>query len=322
MDATWDLAPDLSAYIEAVHQLSSLGAVVTHAAHGTSRQGFEAEWRGINLSTADGDLISRFELFDDADLDAALAKFEELSRPAPQLENAASRVYGRLWTYFTAHDWVAVAETLADDMSNDDRRRAANAGIRHGPDALIADMRMSVDLGLTNATFSVIATRGHRLILTRAHYTSRNAFQLDGLDLIEIDADDRVAAVVSFDPDDIDAAFAELDARYLAGEAAAHAHTWSVIANAYNLFNRRELFPTTPDWVNVDHRRGTSVAPDDLKAFIRASWGTRRTPAYTSRLCTGSLSSERSRPAPRTGRRKMASKLSGGRSGLRPSTAR
>ena len=33
--------------------------------------------------------------------------------------------------------------------------------------------------------------------------------------------------------DDIDAAFEELDARYLAGEAAAHAHTWSVIAEAY-----------------------------------------------------------------------------------------
>ena len=42
-----------------------------------------------------------------------------------------------------------------------------------------------------------------------------------------------------FDPDDIDAAFEELDARYLAGEAAAHAHTWSVIAGAYAAFNRQ-----------------------------------------------------------------------------------
>ena len=41
-----------------------------------------------------------------------------------------------------------------------------------------------------------------------------------------------------FDPDDIDAAFAELDARYLAGEAAAHAHTWSAIAKAYAALNR------------------------------------------------------------------------------------
>ena len=63
-----------------------------------------------------------------------------------------------------------------------------------------------------------------------------------------------------FDPDDIDAAFEELDARYLAGEAAAHAHTWSVIAQAYAALNRRELAATTPDWVNIDHRRGVAFA--------------------------------------------------------------
>ena len=41
------------------------------------------------------------------------------------------------------------------------------------------------------------------------------------------------SASVSFDLDNIDAAIAELDARYLAGEAAAHAHTWLVITRAY-----------------------------------------------------------------------------------------
>ncbi len=46
----------------------------------------------INLLTVEGDLINRCELFDEADLDAALARFDELSRPAPQLENAASQV--------------------------------------------------------------------------------------------------------------------------------------------------------------------------------------------------------------------------------------
>ena len=36
---------DLNIYIEAVHRLSDLGAVVTHAARGTSQEGFDAEWR-------------------------------------------------------------------------------------------------------------------------------------------------------------------------------------------------------------------------------------------------------------------------------------
>ena len=46
------------------------------------------------------------------------------------------------------------------------------------------------------------------------------AFRTDVLRIVETDAEGRLAARVAFDPDDLDAAFAELDARYLAGEAA------------------------------------------------------------------------------------------------------
>ena len=103
--------PDVNIHIEAVHRLSNLGAVVTHSAHGTSQEGFDAEWRMIDLLTVDGDLINRCELFDEEDIDAALARFDELSRPAPRLENAASQVYERFWTCFAARDWAAMAET-------------------------------------------------------------------------------------------------------------------------------------------------------------------------------------------------------------------
>ena len=94
---------------------------------------------------------------------------------------------------------------------------------------------------------------------SRAATSGPRPFYTDVLGIVEIDADNRIAARVVFDPDDIDAAFEELDARYLAGEAAAHAHTWSVIAQAYAAFNRRELPATTPDCVNIDHRRGTAI---------------------------------------------------------------
>ena len=90
-----------------------------------------------------------------------------------------------------------------------------------------------------------------------------------------------------FDPDDVDAAFAELDARYLAGEAAAHSHTWSVIAQAYAALNRHEFPATTPDWVNIDHRRGITFAPGDLMQYIRAAWDVTPQSASTSRPCIG-----------------------------------
>ena len=79
-------------------------------------------------------------------------------------------------------------------------------------------------------------------------------------------------ARIVFDPDDIDSAFDQLDARYLAGEAAAHSHTWSVIARAYAAFNRRELPATTPDWANIDRRRGAGFAPGDAIPYVRAAW--------------------------------------------------
>ena len=48
--ATWDLTPDASIYVEAVHRLTQLGAVVTHVVHGTSQEGFDAEWRQIAIA--------------------------------------------------------------------------------------------------------------------------------------------------------------------------------------------------------------------------------------------------------------------------------
>ena len=108
-----DLTPDASIYIEAVHRLTDLGAVVTWAANGTSQEGFDAEWRVISLSAVEGDLISRVELFDESELDVALARFEQLGRQTPRLENAASRAYEPLWTYFAARDWDAIADTVA-----------------------------------------------------------------------------------------------------------------------------------------------------------------------------------------------------------------
>ncbi len=185
-----------------------------------------------DFSRSKGTRPSRGELFDEADLDAAIARFEELSRPAPRLENAASRAYERFWTYFVARDWTALTEVLPDNFSLDDRRRTVNAGVRHGRDAEIANLRAIAEMGITTVTPTVIATRGERLALNRVDLSDRDGpgdLYTEVLAVMEM-ADERLVAVVLFDLDDIDAAFEELDARYLAGEAADYSHTWSVIA--------------------------------------------------------------------------------------------
>ena len=122
----------------------------------------------------EGDQISRCEIFDEADIDAAIARFEELQPQAPRLENAASRVYERFLACFLARDWDAMTEMLADDVFHDDRRRVVSAGVRQGRDATIANMRASADLGVSTITPIVIATRGGRLTLTREPFLGRD----------------------------------------------------------------------------------------------------------------------------------------------------
>ena len=272
--ATYDVAPNLKGHIEAVHRLSNFGVVITEVMTGTSQEGFDAEWREIGLFAFNGDLVCRFELFDETELDAALATFDELDRPAPRLENVASRAADRLLTQFAGRDWTAIAETFADNFSSDDRRRVVGAGVRHGRDAEVADLRSIADVGNTNVTSTPIATRGERLVLTHGRLWFRDegpeAFFSESLSIVEVNTDERIVALVSFDLEDIDAAFEELEARYLAGEAAPYQHTWSAIAGIYAAFNRQELSPTTPDWVNIDHRRGIAFAPGDMTAYIRA----------------------------------------------------
>ena len=269
--AGWDLGQTIHTHIEVVHRLSTLGAVFTHAAQGRSREGFDAEWRGVSLVTVNDDLVSRSEVFDETDVGAAIARFEQLDRPVPRLANAAARVFEHVWSHFTTRHWDAMAQTVADNYVGIDHRRVVSAETQHGRDEVIRDLQAAAEVGFRISMVDVIAIRGERLVLARSRATGRDsdAIQNDALNVVEVDADSRIAKVVSYDLEDIDAAIAQLDTRYLVGEAAAHGRTWSVITGAYAALNRHEHPATTHDWVNIDHRRGISFAPGHVVCIAR-----------------------------------------------------
>ena len=273
--ATYDVAPNLKGHIEAVHRLSNFGAVVTEVMTGTSQEGFDAEWREIGLFAFDGDLVCRFELFDEADLDAALARFDELDRPA-LLDNAATRTWARSVDAFNRRDMDNYLALMTTDGRLEDRRKGLRA-LLDGPARRKAIQELFAPPEGWRLSMEPIAIRGSRLLLTRDCWRDTDApdqpVTVEVLTVMEVNDDGLIHDTVSFDPDDINAAFEELDARYLAGEAAAHSHTWSVIAQAYAALNRRKLPPAKADWVNVDHRRGIAFAPGDMTAYIRAGMG-------------------------------------------------
>jgi hypothetical protein len=274
-DKLWELVPDARYRAAAVHALDAHGAVINLVIEGTNVHGNELQWSAIDVITfVSGE--TRLEVYEENDLDAALARFEELRPRERRLENAASRVDERFWKSFAARDWDATAVMLADNHYSDDRRRVIGAGIREGRDAVIDEMRaVAAEFGLMKTESVVIATRGGHLALRRARYTGRDqrpeAFHIDVLRIVEIDADARIVAHVMFDPDDIDAAFEELDARYLAGEAAPYVRVWQSTIDVLGEANRHEAGPILGSLTYVDHRR-VSFGSGDFGRAVEELW--------------------------------------------------
>ena len=221
--------------------------------------------------TVEGDLISRCEVFDEADIDAALARFD---RTAPRRggwktrqakrasaswrtsRQATGTPWRRCWpTTFPVTIAVGWWARESDMVEMPKSRTCGRSPTR--------DHERDVDRHSDPRG----APCPHPCPLLVPRSRARGISQRDARHR----RDQRRRAdrgAVSFDLDDIDAAFAELDARYLAGEAAAHANTWSVITRAYAAVNRHELPATTPEWVNIDHRRGIAFAPGDAVRIL------------------------------------------------------
>ncbi len=132
MRAIWDLTPDISIYMEAVHRLSDLGAVVTAG-------GVWDLARGLRRRVADDRPFhgrrrpdQPLEIFDEADLDAALARFDELERPTPSFENAATRTWARAADAFNRRDVDSFLALMTADGQLEDRRKGLRA-VHEGP---------------------------------------------------------------------------------------------------------------------------------------------------------------------------------------------
>ena len=182
----------------------------------------------------------------------------------------------RFLGYFASQQWDAMADMLADGFYGDDRRPVVGSGVRSGRDAQIADLQAIAELWNAEAMSTVIATRGRRLAFMRLEFLGgdpgHQAFVTEVLCIVEVNSSGQTAAWVVFGPDDLEAAFAELDARFVAGEAADHALTWSVITGCFAALSRHELPLTTADLVDIDHRRGAAFAPGELIRYLRAGW--------------------------------------------------
>jgi hypothetical protein len=218
---------------DAVLALEPEALLVRRTWLGTDRRG-GGSYENVNLVLfifgADG-RVARGEAFDVDDEVEALARFDELVRNArsdlspPTSANAAARAAQRLLDAHRALDIERAAQTLAPGFHNIDRRRMLQTD--RDREQFIESFRWVFQkVSRFDPATRLLATRGDRLALFHARWVftepGGGPSEIEFLQIWETDASGRIAGGVGFDPDDIDAAYAELEARYTALGAVRH----------------------------------------------------------------------------------------------------
>ena len=112
------------------------------------------------------------------------------------------------------------------------------------------------------------------------------------LEVVEVNADGRALTHIAFDIDDFDAAVAELDARYLAGEGPPMPARGRSSCRPTPLCTLGELPAVSQSYVNIDHRMLRETIDAVLGSPTSVSPGGR---ARLQRLHRGSAPTERPR---------------------------
>ncbi|HSQ00277.1 MAG TPA: AAA family ATPase, partial [Candidatus Dormibacteraeota bacterium] len=260
-------AVDIAAATDALldHADARLALSIALRAAGRDREAAAEEARAIELWDAKGAsvLAERARQASGATSSAAPPPAATVARPIPPpvrtaIVNAANRSDDRFDAAWAARDWDAVAAVFAPGFRASDRQRMVEA--ERDRDQYLRGLRRSFDRATARYAHRVIATRGDRLALRRIHLADSRGdvgeIAPSWLGLIEVDArGDRIAAV---DFDDLDAATAELDARYAACEAAPFGNIRAAMVEFRRAFASRD-WPAlaailSPELATHDHR--------------------------------------------------------------------
>ena len=260
--AMFELAPDACLRVYHMLGMNERGALAIGGWEGT-RDGGPFEIVAVNVNTWDAaGRTLRTDLYGLDQLDEARARFAGLSAPqrASQIENAATRSLERSARAWRERDWDGVAAEYVSAFRSLDRRRAMQLDLDR--DGYLEFLRPLFELRASQATLEVLGTRGDRLALSRRLWTGADgdigASASDALTVTEVDAAGLRVAEVTFEASDLDAAYAELDARYDAGEAAPYARTRELrrrLGRAVGARDREAAASAfAPGFVSEDHR--------------------------------------------------------------------
>lgn len=131
-------------------------------------------------------------------------------------ENDASRACRDLYAAFHDRNWDRFEALLAENFIVDDRRKLIG-GVSTGRKGFVATWKTIAEQGYDTIEVTDIATRGKTLALQSFVAYGTHGFTAEALAVTQT-SEGRMSFVVVFDLDELAAASAELDARFVAFE--------------------------------------------------------------------------------------------------------
>ncbi len=177
----------------------------------------------------------------------------------PALSNTCTRTRLAWEQAFIRADWAAAPRLIADDIVHEDRRAGLHSLVT-GRDAFVESIRVVKDLYKGPVRFDCLATRGDRLALFFLHHDVQDGFVVE-FPLVHETNDEQQISVFTIH-DDLDAAFDELDERYLVREGAPFADALLLSARLVEVDNAEDWAGlraiVADDIVLVDRRPASS----------------------------------------------------------------
>ncbi|MEX2538614.1 MAG: nuclear transport factor 2 family protein [Actinomycetota bacterium] len=254
------LVTDAKIRAVAVHAIEADRSLIEASMTGTAEHGGAIEITHLRIQQWRDGRVARIELFPIDRLPAARARFDELGRASSgkPLANAADRHEVAGTQAMLAQRWDELASYIAEDAVLEDRRKGFGLSIR-GREPYLENAKAARSIGVSRCLDTLIAVRGERLALRRRIFSGEpDSFESEFLGLTELDQEGLITTSVAFDLEDLDAAFAELEERYLVGEGAAFADTWRAARALIDTYNSRDWYAfrlqLADDAVLTDHR--------------------------------------------------------------------
>jgi DNA-binding SARP family transcriptional activator/tetratricopeptide (TPR) repeat protein len=177
-----------------------------------------------------------FVMFEPEAIDDALAELDLMAR-AHMFETEATRVAARFGETFNAHDWDATLAFHRDDYVLEERRAFTRVTLSR--ERFLETLRLVYD-GNGIMETDILSTRGSSLFLARITLRVPDPEATATVLMVSLVEDGCYRRGVSFDPDDLDAATAELDRIFLEHEGREHAGVLEAVGGFIDRLRARD----------------------------------------------------------------------------------